>query len=869
MLTSYSLASTYYVGKTGTPTGNYFTDIQSAVYAASDGDLVIVSNGTYILNDQIEVTNSLTIQSVGGFDNTIIDGNTSNRCFMLSDTNIFLDGFTIMNGDSEYGNGGGIYCYSIIPEINNCKIIGNKTINWGGGIHRGTVNNCIIENNEAGYGGGTYYSIVNNSTISKNSTDYNGGGIYNGIVNNCTITLNSADKGGGTSFSIVTNSIIYYNSSPDGPNRDSGNYNYCCTTADATNGVGNILAEPMLLSASHIATNSPCISAGFFASVSGVDIDGEAWKNPPSIGCDEPYANSINGSLSVSIIAERLYTYIDNPLYFSADISGKLYQNTWDFGDATAENDKIQITHSWDAIGEYNVMLSAYNSTHPAGVSDSVTVKIVPKIHYVNINNPSPVMPYSTWETAATNIQDAVDIADNGGQIIVTNGFYLLDSNISVDKMVTIESVNGPKNTIVDGNGTNNYNRCFYFNSSNTVISGFTITNGNGYYGGGVCCRYSSSIITNCIIVGNIGSEGGGVYNGTVNDCIIRGNSTWYGEGGGVYYSTLNNCIISGNTAKEEGGGACRASLENCIISNNFSYKYGGGAYSSDMNNCKIIDNVASSSGGGIYYGNINNCIIERNISSNYGGGTIYAEINECEISGNLSIKSGGGIYRGFVNNSIINGNSAEIKGGGIYDGIANNCLINGNVSGNLGGGVYLVDNAITNCLIYGMNSAKFGGGVYVAGDANILNCTITGNNADQFGGGIVCSNGGTVVNTIIFDNQAFFGNENWLSFPSNVIFNYCNTTPTNNLPGGYKCILDNPMFINPGTDYQLQEGSPCIDVGYIMAWMNPPTTDLAGNPRIHDGKVDLGCYEFIPEPCLFMIYYLGFMIYYLRKLKS
>ncbi len=847
-----TFAATFYVGQSGSPAGSYFTDIQSAVYAASGGDTIIVSNGTYILNDQIEVTNSLIIQSVTGFENTIIDGNTSNRCFRLSDTNIVLDGFTITNGDPYIGNGGGVYCLSTIPEIRNCKIVGNITVNWGGGVYNGTINNCIIENNNANYGGGIYQSIVNNSVITKNLASTEGGGVIVCVVNNCTISLNTAYKGGGTSHSTVTNSIIYYNSSPNNPNRNTGNYDYCCTTPDGTNGIGNISAAPILLSVSYIATNSPCIGAGLFATVTGTDIDGESWKNPPAIGCDEPYANAINGSLSVSIFAERLYSYIDNPLDFSADISGKLYQNIWDLGDGTAENDEIQVTHSWDAIGEYNVVLSAYNSTHPAGVSDSVTVKIVPKTHYVNINNPSPVLPYSTWETAATNIQDAVDIADNRGQIIVTNGLYLLNSNIYVDKMITIESVNGPENTIIDGNGTNNYIRCFYLDSSNIVVSGFTITNG---FNGGIYCPHSSSIITNCIIVGNRKGSGAGVYKGTVNNCIISKNSAWDKNGGGVYYATVNNCIISGNTAKNFGGGAYEGSLENCIVSNNFSYMRGGGAYSSDMNNCKIIDNVVAFSGGGIYYGNIENSLIAGNISTNYGGGTIYAKINECEISGNSAMNFGGGIFGGYVNNSEISGNSALIKGGGIYDGDANNCKINGNVAGEIGGGVYLYDDAITNCLISGMNSAKFGGGVYVAGDATIMNCTITGNNADQFGGGVVCSNGGTVVNTIIYDNQAFFGNENWLTFPSNIIFNFCSTTPTNNLPGGNKCISGDPMFYAPGSEnYQLQEGSPCIDVGYKMTWMNPPTTDLAGHERIHDNKVDLGCYEFIPEPSLFWI---------------
>ncbi|MCK4338901.1 MAG: T9SS type A sorting domain-containing protein [Candidatus Cloacimonetes bacterium] len=53
-------------------------------------------------------------------------------------------------------------------------------------------------------------------------------------------------------------------------------------------------------------------------------------------------------------------------------------------------------------------------------------------------------------------------------------------------------------------------------------------------------------------------------------------------------------------------------------------------------------------------------------------------------------------------------------------------------------------------------------------------------------------------------------------------------------------------MFVDTlNNNYQLLQGSPCIDAGNPdTTGLNLPPSDLAGQPRIYNGRIDIGAYE-------------------------
>jgi serine protease len=180
-------------------------------------------------------------------------------------------------------------------------------------------------------------------------------------------------------------------------------------------------------------------------------------------------------------------------------------------------------------------------------------------------------------------IQEAIDAASGGDEIIVRTGNYPEHIDF-LGKNITVRSEAGPFHTTISGDpDIDKYIAIVTFwdsEGADSVLDGFTITNGIGVFGGGIACYNSEPTISNCVITGNTGGSGGGIFlcdwdwddgkaAATIVNCLITDNKSMEGgAGGGVYCGatapTIINSTISGNSADAvgDGGGGIRSSVD-------------------------------------------------------------------------------------------------------------------------------------------------------------------------------------------------------------------------------------------------------------------------------------------------------------------
>lgn len=231
---------------------------QGAIDNANAGDTIIVRDGTYTENVDVNV-NHLTLKSENGYDSTIVQAaNTSDHVFAVTADYVNITEFTVTGATGDYkcgiylygaehciisdnnasNNYRGIYLYhSSNNSLTNNVVKGNNDQ----GIRLSSSSNDMLMNNKVMYKGNTgiflqdsndnriignnasnstnydgiYLNFANNNEIRNNTANYNH---YNGIglwtsSDNNTITYNKAknNNGKGIYLENSNNNGIYMN----------------------------------------------------------------------------------------------------------------------------------------------------------------------------------------------------------------------------------------------------------------------------------------------------------------------------------------------------------------------------------------------------------------------------------------------------------------------------------------------------------------------------------------------------------------------------------------------------------------------------------------------------------------------------------
>ncbi|MFA7160005.1 MAG: right-handed parallel beta-helix repeat-containing protein, partial [Kiritimatiellia bacterium] len=418
---------------------------------------------------------------------------------------------------------------------------------------------------------------------------------------------------------------------------------------------------------------------------------------------------------------------------------------------------------------------------------------------YVAQAGQTPSGGYTSWDTASTNIQDAVSVADIDETVWISNGVYtvgLSNQIVYINRGVKLRGFSGNRDDVIlEGPAANEparSTRGVYISSSTNnyvLVDSITISNCTSTdYGAGIY------IVGNATYPGTAEVRNCSVLNGSNRFGSVGGGSvvSWQSAGSG-YHTIMTNCLIANNWASNRNfaGGWFnngKGTVDNCVfaangISVNTDRGYGFGMGAS---------------------GTVRNCRFERHTKGGPWGMALSvgnnAIIENCTVISNWG-PNGSGIYAEGVSNIIIR-----------------NCQISHNRTTANGGGFYLWNASM-----------------------KIENCTIISNNS-----GLIIRQTGALTGTVVMVNNIVCSNN--VNFEGIAGYFYATNNCSSTALGAYGPgnITDSPRFLDfNGFDFRLAPDSPCINTGTNQDWMNG-FVDQDRLPRVMQNIVDRGAYESI-----------------------
>ena len=440
----------------------------------------------------------------------------------------------------------------------------------------------------------------------------------------------------------------------------------------------------------------------------------------------------------------------------------------------------------------------------------------------------------TSWGTAYSNVQDALQYATSGDEIWVAAGNYYPDYGDAVFQGDRYESFNlkdgvalyggfagseairsqrdpstnesiltGEIGSLTDGSADSLHVVSATNVGATAVIDGFTVKGGTAEtgateysQGGGIYIQDASPTVTNVLFKDNEAYSGGGAY--------ITGSTS---------APSFSGCTFSDNAAYYDGGAVYSngtdASFSNCSFSLNYSLDGQGGAiYVSGTGtlvvmSCTFSDNESVYGGGGITANNaspaISSSTFTTNSCTNGTGGALEFDsgnpsVTGCTFTANNTSYAGGAIALWSSNPTIQSSSFSTNQDTGVYGGgavfsyqsspVFNGCAFEGNFS-NYGGAVYMMDNS-----------------------PSFVSCAFTGNTQSD---GTATGGGGAVFN---YDGYPTFSGCNF-SFNSAktgaALYNYFAATQVNN-PSLDQCTFSDNSTLSSGQG------------GAIASWNAHPT---------------------------------------------